>query len=174
MNAIELQELDVKSPKQQTIKVNTGISGDERKKIADGLQILIADSYCLLLMTQNYHWNIQGGKFRELHLMTEEQYLELFTAIDVVAERVRALGFLVDGTLKFFNDNSSINLPNKNLSQQEMTVDLLNANETVVRTARSLVDLASKSTDEVTVDLLTQRMQQHEKNAWMLRSMLEQ
>lgn len=174
MNTIALNEIKIEDKEQQQIKLNTGIEESARGAIAEGLQKLLADSYCLMVMTQNYHWNVQGMGFRDLHLITEEHYTELFGAIDVIAERVRALGFLVDGTLKDFNDATDINIPNNNLRLKGMIADLLKGHETVVRTARSVVELSANASDEVTVDLLTQRMESHEKTAWMLRSMLEQ
>lgn len=170
---IDINEFNVESPQPRMIKMNTGISLEQRKAVAQGLQKLLADSYCLMVMSQNYHWNVQGPQFRDLHLMTEEHYNDLFEAVDEIAERIRALGFLVDGSMKAFNDNTDINLPNQNLSQQEMIVDLLQGHETVAKTARQIVAPASEAGDEVTVDLLTQRMTNHEKTAWMFRSMLE-
>ena len=173
METLELEKLDVQSPEQRKIKVNTGIKESARENIASGLKKLLADSYCLMLMTQNYHWNVQGMNFRNIHLMTEEHYNDLFGAIDQVAERIRALGFLAPGTMKEFNDITSINIPNAELSDQEMIADLLVGHETVARTAREALDQAGDAKDEVTVDLLTERMEYHEKTAWMLRSMLE-
>lgn len=173
METVELEKLNVKSPDQRNIELNTGLKKEARKNIVEGLNKLLADSYCLMLMTQNYHWNVQGPSFRDLHLMTEEHYNELFEAVDEIAERIRALGFLSLGSMKDFNDITSINIPNGELSQQEMVADLLEGHETVTRTARSVLDLAGDAKDEVTVDLLTERMEQHEKSAWMLRSMLE-
>ncbi|MEX2595525.1 MAG: Dps family protein [Salibacteraceae bacterium] len=173
MKTLELNKLDVNSPDQRKIKLNTGLKEKPRKNIVEGLNKLLADSYCLMLMSQNYHWNVQGANFRDMHLMTEEHYRELFEAVDEIAERVRALGHLSIGSMKAFNDITSINIPNGELSQQEMVADLLEGHETVVRTARSVLDLAGDAKDEVTVDLLTERMNHHEKVAWMLRSMLE-
>jgi starvation-inducible DNA-binding protein len=173
METVELEKLDVKSPDQRKIELNTGIAKEARNNIVEGLNKLLADSYCLMLMSQNYHWNVKGMKFRDLHMMTEEHYNELFDAIDVIAERIRALGHLSLGTMKDFNDITSVNIPNAELSQEEMIADLLEGHETVARTARSVLDLAGDAKDEVTVDLLTERMTEHEKVAWMFRSMLE-
>ncbi|GAB5538352.1 MAG: non-specific DNA-binding protein DpsA [Salibacteraceae bacterium] len=173
MNTQTIDNLDVNSPERKQIELNTGIDQEQRATISEGLQKLLADSYCLMMVTQNYHWNIQGPGFRDVHLITEEHYNNLFGAIDEIAERIRSLGFLVDGTLKDFNDVSDINIPNGKLSQNEMILDLLNGHEVVSRTARSILDSAGESKDEVTVDLLTQRMEFHETTAWMLRSMLE-
>ncbi|GAB4384641.1 MAG: non-specific DNA-binding protein DpsA [Salibacteraceae bacterium] len=170
---MKLDEVKLKSPKPKQIDVNTGIDAKSRDAISEGLHKLLADSYCLMLMSQNYHWNVQGPAFRELHLMTEEHYRELFEAVDVIAERIRALGQHVRGTMKDFNDITDIQIPNGKLSQEEMIADLLEGHETVARSARSVVQVASKAGDEATVDLLTQRLDYHEKTAWMLRSMLE-
>lgn len=173
MKTVELEKLDVSSPDKVSIKLNTGINEEARKAIVQGLQKLLADSFCLMVVSQNYHWNIQGSKFRDLHLMTEEHYNDLFEAVDVIAERIRALGSLVQGSMKDFNDITDIQIPNGELSQEEMIIDLLDGHEIVARTARSVVDIAANAKDEVTVDLLTERMTTHEKTAWMLRSMLE-
>lgn len=174
MEPVALEKLEVESPDQRMIELNTGIEKEARSNIVEGLNKLLADSYCLMLMSQNYHWNVKGVNFRALHLMTEEHYTELFDAVDVIAERIRSLGHLSPGTMKAFNDITSVNIPNGELSQQEMVADLLEGHETVARTARSILGLAGDAKDEVTVDLLTERMTEHEKVAWMLRSMLEQ
>lgn len=173
MESIALEKLEVKSPDQRVIELNTGIQKDHRSEIVEGLNKLLADSYCLMLMSQNYHWNVQGMNFRTIHLMTEEHYSELFEAVDNIAERIRSLGYLSPGTMKEFNDITSIDIPNAELSEQEMIANLLNGHETVAKTARSILESSNKAQDEVTTDLLTQRMEQHEKTAWMLRSMLE-
>lgn len=171
---MQLEEVDVKSPAKREIKLNTGISEKSRNEIAKHLKKMLADSYCLMLMSQNYHWNVRGMNFRNIHLMTEEHYTDLFDAIDELAERIRALGHLSPGTMKDFNDITSINIPNGDLSEQEMVADLLEGHEVVTRTARGALDAASDAKDEATVDLLTERLEFHEKTAWMLRSMLEQ
>lgn len=173
METITLETLDVKSPKHRILTVNTGIKESARENIAQGIKKMLADSYCLMLMTQNYHWNVQGMNFRTIHLMTEENYTNLFAAVDELAERIRSLGFKAPGTLKEFNSLTSINVPNANLSEQEMVADLLEGNEAVARTARECIELCEGTKDEVSLDLLTERMQYHEKTAWMLRSMLE-
>lgn len=173
METLELNKVEIKSPDQRKIMLNTGIEPAAREQIADGLKVLLADSYCLMLMSQNYHWNVQGPNFHTIHEMTESHYNELFEAIDEIAERIRALGFLSPGTMNAFNEMTNINIPNSELSEQEMIADLLEGHETLARNARQTLPAAAKANDEVTVDLLTQRMEYHEKTSWMLRSMLE-
>jgi starvation-inducible DNA-binding protein len=155
------------------MKINIGIKENDRKKIADGLSHLLADSYTLYLKTHNYHWNVTGPMFQTLHLMFEAQYTELALAVDLIAERIRALGFPAPGSYHEFAKLTSIKeesggVPNAN----EMIKRLVEGQETVTRTARSLFPTVDKASDEPTADLLTQRMQLHEKNAWMLRSLL--
>ncbi len=155
------------------MKINIGIKENDRKKIADGLSHLLADSYTLYLKTHNYHWNVTGPMFQTLHLMFEAQYTELALAVDLIAERIRALGFPAPGSYHEFAKLTSIKeegdgVPNAN----EMIRRLVEGQEAVTRTARSLFPIVDKVSDEPTADLLTQRMQLHEKNAWMLRSLL--
>ena len=155
------------------MKINIGIKENDRKKIADGLSHLLADSYTLYLKTHNYHWNVTGPMFQTLHLMFEAQYTELALAVDLIAERIRALGFPAPGSYHEFAKLTSIKeesggVPNAN----EMIKRLVEGQETITRTARSLFPIVDKASDEPTADLLTQRMQLHEKNAWMLRSLL--
>ncbi len=158
---------------QAAMPINTGIDEQSRKEIADGLSRLLADTYSLYLKTHYFHWNVTGPMFNTLHLMFETQYTELSLAVDLVAERIRALGFPAPGTYSEYARLSSIpetvGVPNAN----EMIKLLVEGQEAVVRTARSIFPVADKVNDEPTADLLTQRMQVHEKTAWMLRSMLE-
>lgn len=169
----KIEDLDLNVSEPKTIQVETGITKNQRDDIAHNLKQVLADSYCLMLMTQNYHWNVKGKSFRDIHLMTEEQYEDLFAAVDEIAERIRALGHLSPGTMTEFNDMTKINIPNAELSDVEMIADLLNANETVVRTLRNALEPAGTASDEATVDLITARLQYHEKTAWMFRSYLE-
>jgi starvation-inducible DNA-binding protein len=127
-----------------------------------------------MLKTQNYHWNIRGKMFISVHNLTEEMYNELFPAIDVIAERIRSLGFLCPGSMEEFSDLGTVSENHKENSELEMVRDLVTANETVARKCRSLIGLASDHLDEATADLLTSRLALHEKNAWMFRSFLEQ
>jgi len=153
--------------------INIGIPAEDRKAIADGLSRLLADSYTLYLKTHNYHWNVKGPMFQTLHLLFETQYNELALAVDLVAERIRALGFPAPGTYVEFMKLTSIKEPVGVPAARDMIADLVGGQEAVVRTARSIFPLVDKVSDEPTADLLTQRMQLHEKNAWMLRSLLE-
>ncbi|MGH8695343.1 MAG: Dps family protein [Burkholderiales bacterium] len=154
--------------------IDIGIPAENRQQIAAGLSRLLADTYTLYLKTHNYHWNVTGPMFNTLHLMFEAQYTELATAVDLIAERIRALGFPAPGTYKDYSRLSSIAEVDGVPSADEMIADLVKGQEAVVRTARSTFPTVEKAADEASADLLTQRMQLHEKNAWMLRSLLEQ
>lgn len=155
------------------MKIDIGIPEQQRRDIADGVASLLADSYTLYLKTHNFHWNVTGPMFNTLHLMFEQQYTELAQAVDVIAERIRALGFPAPGTYKRFAELSSIQEEQGVPDAQEMIRQLVQGQEAVVRTARKVIPTADAANDEPTLDLLTQRMQVHEKNAWMLRSLLE-
>lgn len=153
--------------------IDIGIPESDRVKIAEGLSRLLADSYTLYLKTHNFHWNVTGPMFQTLHLMFETQYTELALAVDLIAERIRSLGVAAPGTYKEFAKLTSIPEPEGVPSATEMIRQLVEGQEAVVKTARSLFTRVEKAGDEVSADLLTQRMQLHEKNAWMLRSLLE-
>jgi starvation-inducible DNA-binding protein len=155
-----------------TMDINIGIKPKERKEITEGLSRLLADSYTLYLKTHNYHWNVEGPMFNTLHLMFETQYTELALAVDTIAERIRALGEPAPGSYKAFSKLSSIDEEERVPDAETMIANLVKGQEAVVRTARSIFPAAERANDEPTADLLTQRMQIHEKNAWMLRSML--
>ena len=152
--------------------IDIGIGHDDRVAIADGLSHLLADTYTLYLKTHNYHWNVVGPMFNTLHLMFETQYNELALAVDEIAERIRALGERAPGSYREFAELSSIAEDTDSPDATEMIRRLVEAQEAVVRTARSVFPVAESASDEPTADLLTQRMQVHEKTAWMLRSML--
>jgi len=152
--------------------MDIGIGEKDRAKIADGLARLLADTYALYLKTHNFHWNVEGPMFNTLHLMFETQYTELALAVDLIAERIRALGFPAPGSYREFAELSSIEDAAGRPSAMEMIAQLAKDQETVVRTARQVFALAAEAHDEPTADLLTQRMQVHEKTAWMLRAML--
>jgi len=154
------------------MEINIGINQKERQEIAAGLSKLLADSYTLYLKTHNYHWNVEGPMFNTLHLMFETQYTELALAVDVIAERIRALGEPAPGSYKAYSKLSSIDEDDGVPAAETMIANLVTGQEAVVRTARSVFPAAERANDEPTADLLTQRMQIHEKNAWMLRSML--
>ena len=154
-------------------KIDIGIKDKDRKAIADGLSRLLADTYTLYLKTHNFHWNVTGPMFQTLHLMFETQYNELALAVDLVAERIRALGYPAPGTYGQYAKLSSIKETSGVPKATDMIELLVEGQEAVVRTARSIFPRVEKVNDEPTADLLTQRMQVHEKTAWMLRSLLE-
>ena len=154
------------------MEINTGIPAEDREAIAAGLSSLLADSYTLYLKTHNYHWNVEGPQFNTLHQMFETQYTELATAVDEIAERIRALGIKAPGSYAQFADLTAVEEAAGGESADEMVRQLAIGQETIVRTARAAFPAADDANDEPTADLLTQRMQIHEKNAWMLRSML--
>ena len=155
------------------MNIDIGISAEHREDIARGLSHLLADTYTLYLKTHNFHWNVTGPMFQTLHLMFETQYNELALAVDVIAERIRSLGFPAPGTYKQYAELSSIKEQEGIPQAQEMIKLLVEGQEAVVRTARSLYPSVEAARDEATADLLTQRIQLHEKTAWMLRSLLE-
>lgn len=155
------------------MEIDIGISKGDRKKIAQGLARLLADTYTLYLKTHNFHWNVKGPMFNTLHLMFETQYNELALAVDLIAERIRALDHPAPGTYREFAKLTSIDEPEGGLSAEEMIRQLVAGQEAVTKTARSVFPAADAASDEPTADLLTQRMQVHEKTAWMLRSLLE-
>ena len=161
------------SKKNQTIAMNIGIDEQDRKAIADGLSRLLADSYTLYLKTHNFHWNVTGPMFSTLHTMFMDQYTELWNALDEIAERIPPSGFFAPGSYKEFVKLSSIEECENVPSANEMIKQLVAGQEAVSKTARSMFPVVEKAADEPTADLLTQRMQIHEKNAWMLRSLLE-
>ncbi len=154
------------------MSIDIGINQQDRHAISEGLSRLLADSYTLYLKTHNYHWNVTGPLFSTLHTMFEEQYTELATAVDEIAERIRALGFPAPGSYRRFAELTAIEEEVAVPEAREMIRQLVIGQETVVRTAREIFPLVERVNDEPTADLLTQRMQIHEKNAWMLRSML--
>ena len=153
-------------------QMDLGIKETERLKIAQGLSKLLADSYSVYLKTHNFHWNVTGPMFQTLHLMFETQYTELALAVDVIAERIRSLGSFAPGSYSDFAKLTSIKEAVGQPHAKEMIAQLVQDHETVVRTARSLFPLAETNSDQVSLDLLTQRMQVHEKTCWMLRSLL--
>ena len=155
-------------------QIDIGISAKERKRIADGLANVLADSYTLYLKTHNFHWNVTGPMFNTLHLMFEAQYNELALAVDLVAERIRALGHPAPGSYSAYAKLSSIEEAEGVPAAEEMIAQLVKGHEAVARTARGVFRAAEKASDQPTADLLTQRMQVHEKTAWMLRALLEQ
>ena len=156
-----------------TEQIDIGISEGDRQEITEGLSRLLADTYTLYLKTHNYHWNVTGPMFQTLHLMFETQYNELALAVDLIAERIRSLGSPAPGSYREFGKLSSIEEDADRPEATEMIRRLVRGQEAVARTARSVFPVVERAHDEATADLLTQRLQVHEKNAWMLRSLLE-
>lgn len=159
--------------KSQAPIMDNGLNPKDRKAIATGLSKFLADTYTLYLKTHNFHWNVTGPMFNELHLMFEGQYNELWTATDAIAERIRSLGHHAPGTYREFAKLTSIEEAEGVPTAEEMISHLVQGHEAVVRTARKVFPTAEKADDQATCDLLTQRMQIHEKTAWMLRALLE-
>jgi starvation-inducible DNA-binding protein len=153
-------------------KINIGINEADRAATVDGLSKLLADSYILYLKTHNFHWNVEGPMFNTLHLMFMDQYTELWNALDLIAERIRSLGSYAPGSYKKYSQLSSIPEAEEKVPAKEMIKQLLEGHEAVAKTARSVFPTAEKASDEATLDLLTQRLQIHEKTAWMLRSLI--
>jgi starvation-inducible DNA-binding protein len=153
--------------------IDIGIPAKKRKGVTDGLSRLLADTYTLYLKTHNFHWNVTGPMFQTLHLMFEQQYNELWLAVDLIAERIRALDQPAPASYAAYARLSSIPEEDGVPAATEMVRQLVAGQEAVVRTARKVLPVAERAGDQVTIDLLTQRMQVHEKTAWMLRSLLE-
>lgn len=150
--------------------IDIGINEQDRQDVAQGLKHLLADSYTLYLQTHNFHWNVTGARFRELHLMFEEHYTELATAVDEIAERIRSLGVIAPGTYKEFAELSEIKELEEVPNADTMLEVLTQSHETLVRTCRKVLPLAQEADDESTVALVGDRMRVHEKTAWMLRA----
>ena len=156
----------------KAMPIDIGIEENDRKQIAEGLSRLLADTFTLYLKTHNFHWNVTGPMFRTLHIMFEEQYNELWTASDALAERIRALGLYAPATYKEFGRLTSIKEEDGIPAATDMIRMLVEGHETAARTARTVFTTAEDASDAPTADLLTERMQVHEKTAWMLRSLL--
>jgi starvation-inducible DNA-binding protein len=153
--------------------IDIGIDAKDRQKIADGLSRLLADTFSLYLQTHSFHWNVEGPMFNTLHQMFMGQYTELWNALDEIAERIRALGFPAPGSFQQFAKLSSISAGDGVPEALEMVRQLVTGHEAVARTARKVFEAVDEASDEATADLLTQRLQIHEKTAWMLRSLLK-
>ncbi|OGW72529.1 MAG: DNA starvation/stationary phase protection protein [Omnitrophica bacterium GWA2_52_12] len=158
---------------QTAVPIDIGIPEKSRQEIAKGVAKFLADTYTLYLKTHNFHWNVTGPMFQTLHLMFELHYNELWLATDLIAERIRSLGMPAPGTYAEFSALSSIKEEKGPVKAEDMVRSLVAGHEAVIRTARSIFPAAEKAQDQVTMDLLTQRMQVHEKTAWMLRSLLD-
>jgi len=168
---LRIRTFPINQPRRSIMDI--GINKKDRARIAEGLSRLLADSYTLYLMTHNFHWNVKGPMFNTLHAMFMQQYTEQWNALDLIAERIRALDFPAPGTYKEFVKLASIKEVEGVPKAMEMVRQLVAAQEAVARTARALVPVAEKASDQPTLDLLTQRLDVHEKTAWMLRSLLE-
>jgi len=173
MQANTLEKLDIKSVKAFKPADGNGTTNNHRKTIAVGLSQVLADSYKLMLKIHNYHWNVVGPNFYTIHKMTEEQYNELFAAIDDIAERIRAIGFLAPGTFAVYDKLSTIKDGNMELDAEAMLQDLVDSHITVAHTAKAVAMKADDYHDLVSADMLTKRIETHEKFAWLLQSMLE-
>lgn len=155
------------------MKINIGIPENDRTEIVKGLSKVLADTYTLYLKTHNFHWNVTGPMFQTLHLMFEGQYNEMALAVDAIAERIRSLGHFAPGSYRQYAELSSVKEADGVPEAKDMIKQLVEGHETVIRTAREVFPVAEKGNDEATVDLLTQRIQLHEKTAWMLRSLID-
>ncbi|HWI98829.1 MAG TPA: Dps family protein [Burkholderiales bacterium] len=155
------------------MEINTGISAEQRSAIVQSLSRLLADTYVLYLKTHSFHWNVEGPMFQTLHQMFMDQYTETWNAIDLIAERIRSLGEYAPGTYREYARLTRIKETEGVPRAEEMIRLLIDGQEAVVRTAREALSVADEANDQPTLDLLTQRMQVHEKNAWMLRSLLK-
>ena len=153
--------------------MDTGIPTKDRAAIAKGLSRLLADTYVVYLKTHNFHWNVEGPMFQTLHQMFMAQYTEAWNAIDLVAERIRSLGHYAPGTYREYLDLARVKETPGQPQATQMIRLLIEGQEAIVKTAREVLPVAEKADDQPTLDLLTQRMQVHEKNAWMLRSLLK-
>lgn len=159
---------------KKSASINIGMSDSDRAKIAEGLSALLADSYTLYMMTHNFHWNVTGPRFNDLHNMFMGQYTEQWNALDTIAERIRALGHPAPGTYKEFVKLASIKEIDGVPKAVDMVRHLMEAQEATARTARKLFPAVEAANDQPTADLLTQRLDIHEKTAWMLRSLLDE
>lgn len=167
-------EISIENKNQNVATIDIGLSEEHRARIAEGLSGLLADSYTLYLMTHNFHWNVKGPMFNTLHVMFMQQYTEQWNALDVIAERIRALGYPAPGTYKEFTKLASIQEVEGVPKALDMVRLLVAAQEATARTARKLFPLVDEANDQPTADVLTQRMDIHEKNAWMMRSLQEE
>jgi len=154
-------------------KMDIGLAEDDRQRIAEGLTKCLADTYTLYLKTHNFHWNVTGPMFRDLHLQFEEQYTELAAAIDIIAERVRTLGYPVPATYESFGKLTEVQIDEGVPEANEMIRQTVDGHELIIRGSRELIDVAEQAGDQATADLLTERLDVHEKAAWMLRVLLQ-
>lgn len=158
--------------KPEILMTQSGVSQKDRANLAENLSGALADTYLLYLKTQSFHWNVVGPMFYGLHKLTEEQYEDMARAIDNIAERIRAIGFIAPGSFRQFYKLASIKEEDRALSAEEMIAQLIEGNELCCRKLRLSVAEAEKVEDVKTADLLTERIGKHEENTWMLRSLL--
>ena len=173
MEQIAIKEIEFENNKKRSVTLNTGLNENAREQVSRNLKSVLADSYLLMLKTHYYHWNVKGRLFKSLHDLTEEQYTELFAAIDELAERIRALGHEAPGSIGAYQELSSIEDAQSDLTDMEMTADLVKSQESLIHRLRDTLNVAEEAHDEVTVDMMVERLTVHEKNAWMLRSFIE-
>jgi len=155
------------------MKIDIGISEKHRKQVVQGLSSLLADTYTLYLKTHSFHWNVEGPMFQTLHVMFMGQYTEMWNALDIIAERIRSLGHYAPGTYAEFSKLSSIKESKAVPKAEQMIKELIEGHESVIRTIREMFPTAEQAKDQTTMDVLTQRLDVHEKTAWMLRSLLK-
>ena len=155
------------------MKIDIGISDKDRKFVAGGLSKLLADTYTLYLKTHSFHWNVEGPMFQTLHVMFMGQYTEMWNALDIIAERIRSLGHYAPGTYSEFVKLTSIKESKSIPKATKMVEELIQGHEAVIKTAREIFGAAEDAKDQTTMDVLTQRLDIHEKTAWMLRSLLK-
>lgn len=155
------------------MKIDIGITEKDRKNVAHGLSQLLADTYTLYLKTHNFHWNVEGPMFQTLHVMFMQQYTEMWNALDVIAERIRSLGHYTPGTYSEFTKLTSIKEAKGIPKATKMVEELIQGHEAVIKTTRKVFESAEQAKDQTTMDVLTQRLDIHEKTAWMLRSLLK-
>lgn len=172
MDSIALKEVSL-SKSHRSIQLHTGLDEETRERVSSNLKHILADNYLLMLKTHNYHWNVKGANFKQIHDLTEEHYKDLFNAIDDLAERIRSFGFEAPGTFSEFQELSSFNEVISGLSNLEMVADLLTSHESLIRRLRKSIKIASEAEDEVTTDILVGRLSTHEKQAGMFRSFVE-
>ena len=172
MEQMTIKEIEFNHNKRK-VALNTGLNENAREQVSERLKSVLADSYLLMLKTHYYHWNVTGPLFKSLHDLTEEQYTDLFGAIDDLAERIRALGHEAPGSIAAYSKLGSIEDAKSDLSDMEMAADLVKSHESLIKGLRDTLNVADQASDEVTVDMMVDRLSMHEKYAWMLRSFIE-
>lgn len=172
MSTVKARKI-VEDHQQRRIELHTGLDENARANVVSKLSKVLADHYLLMLKTHNYHWNVRGPLFKSIHDITEEQYYDFFEAIDELAERIRALGHDAPGSFTEYSKLSEIEEAKKGIADLDMVADLVASHENLIGNMRDTLEEAEKVKDEVTVDMMVERLTKHEKNAWMLRSFIE-